>query len=135
MAIREVHNAELNKPLGVFSQAIEIDAQGKLLFISGLTSRDSDGNVIGEGDIKVQTETILENMKKVLEQVGGSMSDIVKVTVFIRDMEMFKDIHEVRRRYFTEPYPASSMVEVSRLVSPEHLIEIEAVAAIGQSRE
>jgi 2-iminobutanoate/2-iminopropanoate deaminase len=132
VAITEVRNPDLNRPLGVFSQATRCDAGGQLLFISGLTSRDPDGNVIGEGDIKLQTETILQNMEKLLTQVGGSMADIVKVTVFIRDMEMFKEIHEVRARYFQHPYPASSMVEVSRLVSPEHLIEIEAVAAIGQ---
>ena len=108
---------------------------GELLFISGLTSRDADGNVVGAGDIKLQTETILENMKRLLAEAGGSMADIVKVTVFIRDMEQFDEIHEVRRRYFSEPYPASSMVEVSRLVSPEHLIEIEAIAAVGQSRD
>ncbi len=134
MPIEEVRNADLNRPLGVFSQAVRCEASGTLLFISGLTARDPDGNVVGAGDIKLQTETILENMRKLLAVAGGSMADIVKVTVFIRDMELFDQIHEVRRRYFSEPYPASSMVEVSRLVSPEHLIEIEAVAAIGQGR-
>jgi 2-iminobutanoate/2-iminopropanoate deaminase len=131
MAIREIRSPDLNRPLGVFSQAIEVDGPGKLVFISGLTSRDADGNVVGAGDITLQTETILENMKTLLAQAGGSLADVVKVTVFIRDMEQFDAIHDVRRRYFTEPYPASSMVEVSRLVSPEHLIEIEAIAALG----
>ena len=134
MAIAEVRSGDLNRPFGVFSQAIQCEATGTLLFISGLTARDPDGNVVGEGDIKLQTETILENMQKLLAETGGSMADIVKVTVFIRDMELFDQIHEVRRRYFSQPYPASSMVEVSRLVSPEHLIEIEAIAAIGQGR-
>ena len=134
MAIDEIRNPDLNAPLGVFSQATRCDATGKFLFISGLTSRDADGKVVGEGDIKLQTETILENMKKLLERAGGTLADIVKLTVFIRDMEQFKEIHGVRARYFSHPYPASSMVEVSRLVSPEHLIEFEAVAAIGQSQ-
>lgn len=133
MGIREIRADELNRPLGVFSQAIQCDASGKLLFISGLTSRDADGNVLGAGDIQAQTEVILDNMSKLLAIAGGTMADIVKVTVFIRDMEMFGEIHEVRNRHFEPPYPASSMVEVSRLVSPEHLIEIEAIAAIGQA--
>ena len=133
MPITEVRSDDLNRPLGRFSQAMKCSATGELLFVSGLTSRDQDGNVIGEGDIKLQTETILKNMQRLLEQAGGRMSDIVKVTVFIRDMDQFDEIHEVRARYFELPYPASSMVEVSRLVSPEHLIEIEAVAALGQS--
>lgn len=134
MAITEVRSDKLNTPLGVFSQGVRIPANCELMFISGLTSRAADGSVIGVGDIKLQTETILENMKALLEEAGGTMSDIVKVLVFIRDMELFKEIHEVRARYFSEPLPASSMVEVSRLVSPEHLIEIEAVAALGQGR-
>jgi 2-iminobutanoate/2-iminopropanoate deaminase len=133
MAIAEVRSPDLNKPLGRFSQAIKVNCEGSLLFISGLTSRAPDGSVIGEGDIKLQTETILENMQRLLTEAGGTMRDIVKVTVFIRDMEQFDEIHEVRARYFEEPYPASSMVEVSRLVSPEHLIEIEAIAALGQA--
>jgi 2-iminobutanoate/2-iminopropanoate deaminase len=132
MAISEVRSPELNRPLGVFSQAIKIDTPTQLLFISGLTARDADGNVVGAGDIKHQTRVILENMKTLLKEAGGTMADICKVTVFIRDMDQFDEIHEIRRQYFSEPYPASSMVEVSRLVSKEHLIEIEAIAAIGQ---
>ena len=91
---------------------------------------DADGNVVGEGDIKLQTETVLEHVKTVVEEVGGSMEDIVKVTVFITDMGLYDDIHEVRRRYFEEPFPASSMVEVSALIDPRLLIEIEAVAVV-----
>ena len=91
---------------------------------------DADGNVVGEGDIKLQTETVLEHIKTVVEEVGGSMEDIVKVTVFITDMGLYDEIHEVRRRYFEEPFPASSMVEVSALIDPRLLIEIEAVAVI-----
>ena len=91
---------------------------------------DADGNVVGEGDVRLQTETVLENVKATLEEVGGTLRDVVKVTVFIRDMGQYDEIHEVRRRYFEEPYPASSMVEVSALIDPRLLVEIEAVAVI-----
>src|SRR5829696_6514923 len=74
---------------------------------------------------------LLEHVKTVVEEAGGGMDDIVKVTVFIRDMRLYDEIHEVRRRYFEEPYPASSMVEVSALIDPRLLIEIEAVAVVG----
>jgi 2-iminobutanoate/2-iminopropanoate deaminase len=133
MSISEVYSKKLNTPLGVFSQAIKVTDPKELLFVSGLTSRAPSGEVVGVGDVKLQTETILENMKSILEEAGGSLSDIVKLTVFIRDMEQFDEIHEVRRRYFSSPLPASSMFEVSRLVDKELLIEIEAIAAIGQS--
>jgi len=66
----------------------------------------------------------------VLEEAGGSLDDIVKVTVFITDMGIYDEVHEVRRRYFGEPYPASSMVEVSALIDPRLLVEVEAVAVI-----
>ncbi len=87
--------------------------------------------MVGDGDIKLQTETVLEHVKTVVEAAGGAMEDIVKVTVFITDMGLYDQIHEVRRRYFEDPYPASSMVEVSALIDPRLLIEIEAVAVVG----
>lgn len=112
---------------GTFSSAIEAPA-GRTIYVSGLTSRNKEGEVVGKGDIKVQTDTVLMNMQTILEEAGATMDDIVKLTVFIRDMELFDLIHDVRRPYFTQPYPASSMVEVSMLADPELLIEIEAVA-------
>jgi len=90
---------------------------------------DAERNVVGEGDIKLQTQTVLEHVKTVVEEAGGGMDNIVKVTVFIRDMRLYDEIHEVRRRYFQEPYPASSMVEVSALIDPRLLIEIERASA------
>jgi reactive intermediate/imine deaminase len=134
MGKTEIRSAKLSQPLGVFSQAIKVAGPGSFVFVSGLTSRAPDGSVIGVGDITLQTETILKNMQTILQEAGGSLDDVVKVGVFIRDMNHFKEIHEVRRRYFKEPYPASTMVEVSRMVSPEHLIEIEATAVIPGTR-
>lgn len=130
MAKEELRNPELNAPLGVFSQATKIEAQGTLVFVSGLTSRDPDGKVVGVGDVKKQTEVILDHMQALLREAGGSLDDVCKVTVYIRNMNDFAAIHEVRRRYFKAPLPASTMVEVSMLVSPELLIEIEAFAVI-----
>lgn len=130
MPKEELVSKQLNHPLGVFSQATKVPATGTLVFVSGLTSRAPDGSVVGEGDIRVQTETILNNMQAVLAEAGGTLDDIVKVTVYIRDMKDFDAIHEVRRRYFKPPLPASTMVEVSMLVDPRLLIEIEAVAVV-----
>lgn len=134
MGITEIKSAKLNQPLGVFSQALKVSGSGSFVFVSGLTSRAHDGSVVGVGDITLQTETILKNLRAILQEAGGSLDTVVKVGVFIRDMNHFKEIHEVRRRYFKAPYPASTMVEVSRMVSPEHLIEIEATAFIPARR-
>jgi 2-iminobutanoate/2-iminopropanoate deaminase len=128
---RVISNPRLPAPMrgGAFSAGVEAPA-GRTIYISGQVSLDAEGNVVGEGDIKRQTETVLEHVKTVVEEAGGGMDDIVKVTIFIRDMRLYDEIHEVRRRYFEEPYPASSMVEVSALIDPRLHIEIEAVAVV-----
>jgi 2-iminobutanoate/2-iminopropanoate deaminase len=117
---------------GAYSSGVEAPA-GRTIYVSGQVSMDAEGNVVGEGDMRLQTETVLEHVKTVVEEAGGGMEDVVKVTVFITDMGLYDEIHEVRRRYFEEPYPASSMVEVSALIDPRLLIEIEAVAVIEQA--
>jgi reactive intermediate/imine deaminase len=128
---RVITNPRLPAPMrgGAFSAGVEAPA-GRTVHVSGQVSMDADGNVVGEGGTKLQTETVLEHVKTVLETAGGGMDDVVKVTVFIKDMGLYDEIHEVRRRYFEEPYPASSMVEVSALIDPRLLVEIEAVAVI-----
>jgi len=128
---RVIQSSKLPDPPrgGAFSAGMEAPV-GRTVYVSGMVSMDAEGNVIGEGDIGLQTETVLDNVKATLEEVGGTLRDIVKVTVFIRDMEDYDAIHEVRRRYFENPYPASSMVEVSALIDSRLLVEIEAVAVI-----
>jgi len=131
MPRRVISNPNLPPPMrgGAFSAGTEAPA-GRTIYVSGQVSMDVEGNVVGEGDVKRQTETVMEHVKTVLEEAGGGMDDVVKVTVFITDMGLYDEIHEVRRRYFEEPYPASSMVEVSALIDPRLLIEVEAVAVI-----
>jgi len=126
---KTLHSDKLSRPIGVFSQAVKIPVAGHLVFVSGLTARDAQGNVVGKGDVKAQTRRVLENLRTILGEAGATLEDVVKVTVFIRDMERdFRAIHEVRAEFFPKNPPASTMVEVSRLVDPDHLIEIEAVA-------
>lgn len=121
------------KPFGIFSGAAW-QPEGKVLHISGQVSEDSDGKIVGVGDIKAQTRQVLDNIGKILDTVGGQMSDIAKVTVFIKDMSMLDEIHQVRSEFFTPPYPASSLVQVVELVNTDFLIEIEAVAVIAIDR-
>jgi len=126
-----VQSEKLSRPIGIFSQAVKVPAKGHLIFVSGLTARNPSGNLVGRGDIRVQTRQILENLRTVLAEAGAMLMDVVKVTVFIRNMERdFHPIHEVRAEFFPKNPPASTMVEVSRLVDPDHLIEIEAIAVI-----
>lgn len=121
---------QLPKPFGVWSPAVEARPGGRLLFISGLTARDPDGAVVGEGDVGAQTERICENLQAAVEAAGGTLADLATVTVFATDVTEFDAIHAARRRFFPENPPASTMVEISRLVDERCLIEINAIAVL-----
>lgn len=117
------------KPFGAFSNAAWADG-GRLLFLSGQVAFDEKGRIVGVGDVKAQTRQVIRNLQRCLEDVGGSLSDIRCVNVFVTSMSFLKDIHEVRKELFKPPYPASTLVEVVSLVHPNLLIEINAIAVV-----
>ena len=121
------------EPFGVFSSAAWQPA-GRVLHVSGHVSQDATGATVGKGSIEAQTRHVLENIGAVLAHVGGTMDDVVKVTVFVTDVAEIGIIHDVRREFFNEPYPASTLVQVAQLIDPGWLIEIEAVAVIPDDR-
>jgi reactive intermediate/imine deaminase len=131
MPKREVSSDSIRKPIGVFSQATVVEAKGRLVFISGMTARRPDGTIAGIGNIGEQTRQVCENIKSAVEAAGGTLDDVCRVDVYVRNMEHFEEIHKVRREYFKPPLPASTMVEVTKMVSPEYLIEINAIAVVA----
>jgi 2-iminobutanoate/2-iminopropanoate deaminase len=112
-----------------YSNAIKVSA-GNLLFIAGQVSIDRDGQLVGAGDPAAQCEQILKNIAGLCEAAGATLADVIKVTVFVTDMDMLPKLAPVRTRYFPKDGPASTLVEVRRLVEPEWLLEIDAVVAI-----
>ena len=106
---------------------------GDLLFVSGQTAIDEHGQLVGEGDFDAQAEQTFRNLQRVVEAGGSSLANVVKVTIFLRDMASFPKIVELRGRWFTPPYPADTIVEVSSLAFPELLIEIEAIAVADEA--
>ena len=123
-----LQSAKLAASAGIMSHGVEVPV-GKMVFVSGQVARDLDGNVVGVGDIYAQTRQVLHNMQAVLEESEATMDDVVKVTVFVTNLEEhLVASHEVRSEFFKNGYPASSLVEVSRLVHKDFLIEIEAIA-------
>lgn len=130
MPKQQVRTDRVREPNGHFSQATITEARGRLLFISGMTSRRPDGTIAGVGDIEAQTRQVCENLKAAVEAAGGTMDDICRVDVYIRNMEHFDRIHKVRREYFKGVPPASTMVEVNKFTSPDYLIEINAIAVL-----
>lgn len=112
--------------IGPYSQAIGI---GGFIYTSGQIPVDPATGEVVTGDIKLQTERVIENLKNLLEESGSSLDNVVKTTVFIKDMSQFSEVNEVYGRYFDKNQPARSCVEVSRL--PKDVgVEIEAIAVV-----
>jgi reactive intermediate/imine deaminase len=128
---KQITSSKLAPPSGHFSQAVVSEARGRLVFISGMVARRADGSIAGVGDVEAQTRQVCENLKAAIEEAGGTLDDIVRVDVYVRNMEHFDRIHKVRREYFKAPAPASTMVEITKMTSPEYLIEINAIAVLG----
>lgn len=131
MAKQQITSDKIGKPSGHFSHATVIEATGRLVFISGMLAKDADGKIVGVGDPTAQTRQVCENLKAAVEAAGGTLADICRVDVYVRNMEHFDQIHAVRRDYFTTPLPASTMVEVTKMTTPDALIEINAIAVIA----
>ena len=105
---------------------------GELVFVSGQAALDERGGIVGAGDFDAQAEQTFRNLARVLAAGGSSLDRVVKVTIFLTDMSNFPKIVELRKRWFTPPYPADTIVEVNSLALPELEIEIEAMATTGE---
>jgi len=117
----------LHRPFG-YAPAIPID---KTLYISGQIPLDMDMNVVGKNDMAAQTQQVYGNLKRVLEDAGGSMKNIVMLNIYCTDVERFdKETRGMRKKYFGDYYPAVTAVEVKRLYRPDFMIEVEAVAVL-----
>ena len=110
--------------------SLELAEVRKLVWVSGQLAIDERDELVGKGDAGAQTEQCLRNIQRCLDQLGGSLADVVQVTVFVKDMSGLRAIHEARLRAFSPPYPTSTLVAVSDFVHPDALIEINAVAAV-----
>jgi 2-iminobutanoate/2-iminopropanoate deaminase len=128
---RPIVSDRIGKPSGHFSQGMVIEARGRIIFISGMTSKRADGSITGVGDLEAQTRQVCENVKAAIEAAGGTMADICRVDVYVKDMVGFDVIHRVRREYFPDPPPASTMVGVTAFTHPDYLIEMSAIAMVG----
>ncbi len=123
---RAVHTDGAPAALGPYSQAI---VAGGFVYTAGQIPLDPDSGELVEGGVEVQAERVLENLGAILAAAGSSFSKVVKTTVFLSDMDDYAAVNEVYARYFREPYPARSAVEVARLPRGVRL-EIEAIARI-----
>jgi len=115
----------------LLSQGIKF---GNLAFISGQAGSGVDGQIV-EGGFMAQGEQAFVNLRRALEAGGSSLADVIKVTIFVTDMGHFNEVVELRRKFFSAPYPADTIAEIKALYDPAAMIEIEAIAAVKQPEE
>ncbi len=104
---------------------------GNLLFVSGMAAHDREGKTVGVGDADARTRQALENLKALLEAAGGTLDDVVKLTVFVRNVADRPKVNKVRAEYFRAPYPSATLAEVTGLAGADWLVGIEAITALG----
>ena len=130
--ITRINPAELGTPPG-YSQIVDVRAS-RLVFIAGQTATDRDGNVIDKNDFPTQAEQVFRNLATALTAAGCTAASLIKLTVFLRDINNLAAYRQARDRFFATVMPpaapAVTLIEVSRLYGPDFLIEIEAIAAI-----
>lgn len=107
---------------------------GDLIFTSGQASITEQGEIVGLGDFDAQVEQTMKNVARVLEMSGSSMKDIVKVNIYVTDISTFPKVLELREKYFTYPWPADTIVEVTSLAIPGLMIEVDATAVVSSAR-
>jgi enamine deaminase RidA (YjgF/YER057c/UK114 family) len=131
-SIKRVNPPKLGTPPG-YSQVVDVRA-GRIIFIAGQTALDQNGELVGKSDFAAQAAQVFQNLTVALQAVGCSANNLVKLTVFLRNMDNLSTYREARNRFFattTPPAaPAVTLVEVSRLYGPDFMIEIEAIAAV-----
>ncbi len=126
---RHVEAANAWAPIVGYSRAVRT---GRSVHVAGTTATDAEGKVIGRGDVHAQAMQALRNIERALLEVGASMRDVVRTRTFVTDITKWEEVGRAHGEFFRDVRPAATMVEVSRLIDPDMLVEIEADAVLDE---
>jgi reactive intermediate/imine deaminase len=131
MTVTRLNPSTVAAPIGAYSHAVRVETDaGTWLHISGQIANDLDGSIVGQGDLRAQTEQVFENLQRILEANGAGFEHVVKLQTFLTTLDDLAGSREVRARYIPTEPPASTAVRVVALVVQEALIEVDAVAFV-----
>jgi enamine deaminase RidA (YjgF/YER057c/UK114 family) len=122
--------SEQAKPVANYQMATRQDS-GRLVYISGQVAWDAEGNTVGRGDIRAQARHVFQNLRQVLQEAGGDLSDLLKITTYVTRLDDYPTVVEVRQEFFPDGLPASTLIVVESLFHADWLLEVEGMAAIG----
>ena len=128
-----VNPAGVWRPFGAFSMAV-IQGDGQIVHLKGQVSLDEHGHIVGANNMRAQVRQVLENIRQVLESMGGQMSDVISLVHYSTDIEQFMGVADVRKEFFSTPFPVTTSIQIERLYHPDLMIEITAVAEIPRER-
>lgn len=128
-----INPPEVWSPFGAFSMAV-LQGDGQIVYLKGQVSLDPNGHVVGSNDMRAQVRRVLENIRAVLASMGGQMRDVVSLVQYATDIEQFMGTGDIRKEFFSAPFPVTTTVQVAHLYHPELMIEITAVAEIPRNR-